>query len=74
MTLEDIKYLLIYTRSVFGVKAEVPKTTEKEFDPDVLRALLLNHRRWFRILNVFIVADLVAFTGATLFGLIFNWS
>ena len=63
MTLEDIKYLLIYTRRVFGVKASIPARTETEFDPKVLHKYLRKNKSWQFGLNITIILDLMIITG-----------
>jgi len=70
MTLEDIKFLLIFTRKVFGVKSEVKIKNEKPFDKEGLRKLLLAHRKWQQALTGLVILVLIGLTGIGIYGFI----
>jgi hypothetical protein len=70
MTLSDIKYLLIYTRKVFGVKHEILADTTKDFDPIVFRQLLKSHKAWQYALNSSVILELVILTGLGVYAFI----
>lgn len=70
MTLVDIKYLLIYTRKVFGVKHEISAETTNDFDPIVFRKLLKNHKAWQYALNAAVIIELVIITGLGVYAFI----
>ncbi|NHJ47115.1 MAG: hypothetical protein FK733_04935 [Asgard group archaeon] len=63
LTLEDVKYLMIYTRKVFGVRAVVPQKSDITFNPDKFRQLLKSNNAWRFTLNVTIIIELLAITG-----------
>lgn len=70
MTLDDIKYLLIYTRKIFGAKSSIPVKDKIDFEPEVLRKYLTKNRRWQFGLNIAIILDLLIITGFGIFGFI----
>lgn len=70
LTLEDIKFLLIFTRKVFGVKTEVTSQNSKPFDSDNLRKMLLRHRNWQKVLTALVIFVLITFTGLGIYGVI----
>ncbi|NHJ04231.1 MAG: hypothetical protein EAX90_05375 [Candidatus Heimdallarchaeota archaeon] len=72
MTLEDIKYLLIYTRKVFGVKSTVDETKIKEYDPNRMRLLLLRNKRWQQTLTFLVILTVLVITGAGIYGVVIN--
>jgi hypothetical protein len=63
LTLEDVKYLMIYTRKVFGVRAVVPQKPEIAFNPEKLRKLLRANRQWRFVMNITIFIELFIITG-----------
>ncbi len=78
LTLEDIKFLLIYTRKVFGVKTEVASQNGKPFSEENLRKLLQHHKYWQKILTVLVIFVLFILTGLGIYGVvieanILNW-
>lgn len=70
MTLEDIKFLLIFTRKVFGVKTEVTSKNDKPFDSDNLRKTLLHHKNWQKVLTLLVIFVLICLTGLGIYGVI----
>ena len=70
MTLEDIKFLLIYTRKVFGVKSEVEEHKIKEFDADKMRLSLKIHKRWQQTLTASVILTVLAISAAGIYGFI----
>lgn len=72
MTLEDIKYLLIFTRKVFGVKSTLDETKIKEYDPYRMRLLLLRNKRWQHTLTLLVILTVLAITGAGIYGVVIN--
>ncbi|MBD3191678.1 MAG: hypothetical protein GF308_13605 [Candidatus Heimdallarchaeota archaeon] len=70
MTLRDIKFLLIYTRRVFGVKADIQSVPQEDFNLDVLRQAMIRHRLWVKILNGCIIALLGLITSGVIYGVI----
>lgn len=70
MTLVDIKFLLIYTRKVFGVKHEISEETTNDFDPIAFRKLLKKHKAWQYALNVSVILELVIITGLGVYAFI----
>jgi len=70
MTLVDIKYLLIYTRKVFGVKHEISAETTNDFDPIAFRKLLRSHKAWQYALNTSVILELVIITGLGVYAFI----
>lgn len=72
LTLEDVKFLLIYTRKIFGVKATVNENPSIEFHPDNLRNLLIKNKRWQFTLNITIIIELLLLTGSGIYGFLFN--
>jgi len=70
MTLEDIKFLLIFTRKVFGVKAEVTAKSDKPFDSENLRKMLLRHKKWQKILTALVIFVLLSLTGLGVYGVV----
>ena len=72
MTVEDIKYLLIYTRKVFGVKSSVEETGINEYDPIRMRLLLQRNKRWQHTLTILVILTALAITGAGIYGIIKN--
>ncbi len=70
MTLEDIKYLLIYTRKIFGVKATIPAKVETKFDPKILRKSLNANKKWQFALNITVIVELMIITGGGVYGFI----
>ncbi len=70
MTLVDIKYLLIYTRKVFGVKHEILAETTNDFDPIIFRKLLKSHKAWQYALNAAVIIELVIITGLGVYAFI----
>lgn len=72
MTLVDIKYLLIYTRQVFGVKHEISEEATTDFDPAAFRTLLRNHKAWQYTLNASVIFELIIITGLGVYAFILN--
>lgn len=72
LTLEDVKFLLIYTRKIFGVKATVDENPSIEFNPDNLKDLLLKSKRWQFALNVSIIIELILLTSMGIYGFLIN--
>ncbi|NHJ31785.1 MAG: hypothetical protein FK732_02875 [Asgard group archaeon] len=72
MTMVDIKYLLIYTRKVFGVKSEISSDVLQQFDPIVFRRLLMRQKIWQYILNATVILDLLVITGLGVYAFILN--
>ncbi len=72
MTLVDIKYLLIYTRKVFGVKHEISEEATNDFDPIAFRKLLRKHKAWQFALNASVISELVIITGLGVYAFILN--
>jgi hypothetical protein len=72
LTLADVKFLLIYTRKVFGVRATVPSLPKIDYDPNKLRKFLLANKRWRFVLNLTIIADLFIVTGGGIFLFIYE--
>lgn len=70
MTLEDIKFLLIYTRRVFGVRATLQARQEEEIDLDNLRQAMIQHRRWFKVLNGCVILLLGLITSGIIYGVL----
>jgi len=70
MTLDDIKYLLIYTRKVFGVKHEISVEATNDFDPIAFRKLLRSHKAWQFALNVSVILEIVIITGLGVYAFI----
>ncbi|MGC9780148.1 MAG: hypothetical protein HZR80_12965 [Candidatus Heimdallarchaeota archaeon] len=70
MTLEDIKYLLIYTRKIFGVKATIPAKVETEFDSNILRKYLKTNKKWQFALNITVIVELMIITAGGIYGFI----
>jgi len=66
LTIEDIKYLLIYTRRIFGVKTYSEKSVIA-FNPEIFRKLLLKNKTWQYLLNVNIILDLFIITGGGIY-------
>ncbi len=72
MTLVDIKYLLIYTRQVFGVKHEISEEATKDFDPITFRSLLRKHKAWQYALNATVIFELIIITGLGVYAFILD--
>ncbi len=72
LTLDDIKYLLIYTRKVFGVKTEVTSKNDKPFHSENLRKMLLHHKNWQKVLTALVFFALIILTGLGIYGVIIN--
>ena len=70
MTLVDIKYLLIYTRQVFGVKHEISEEATNDFDPIAFRKLLRSHKAWQYALNASVIFELIIITGLGVYAFI----
>lgn len=83
LTLEDIKYLLIYTRKVFKVKASTTADAKKKLDVEKLKSNLLKNKRWKFTLNIAIIIELALITTGGIIGymleidilawMLFNW-
>ncbi|NHJ85050.1 MAG: hypothetical protein FK734_06280 [Asgard group archaeon] len=72
MTLEDIRFLLIFTRKVFRVKPSISSGEEVEFNPSELRLNLIRNKRWLFSLNITIIITLLALTASGIYGAIMN--
>ncbi|MCE7744710.1 MAG: hypothetical protein GPJ52_06205 [Candidatus Heimdallarchaeota archaeon] len=72
MTLVDIKYLLIYTRKVFGVKYEISEEVTTDFNPIAFRKLLKSHKAWQYALNVSVIFELIIITGLGVYAFILD--
>ncbi len=70
MTLVDIKFLLLFTRKVFGVKAEISEDVTNVFDPETFRQLLRKHKLWQYVLNFTIILELILITGLGVYAFI----
>jgi len=70
MTLDDVRFLLVYTRKVFSVKATIQEDAQATLDPVRLRKLLLSSRRWQYALNATIILELLLLSGGGIFGVI----
>jgi Na+/melibiose symporter-like transporter len=67
LTLEDVKYLMIYTRKVFGVRAVVSQKADTTFNPNKLRELLKSNKNWRFALNITIIIELLGLTGGGIY-------
>lgn len=74
MTVRDIKYLLLYTRKVFGVKPTVQevKPGDKKVSATELRRLLITNRRWLYFLNGIFILEFLLVTFGGVMGYIYN--
>ncbi|MCK5183280.1 MAG: hypothetical protein KAQ95_03155 [Candidatus Heimdallarchaeota archaeon] len=70
MTLVDIKYLLIYTRQVFGVKHEISEEATNDYDSIAFRKLLRSHKAWQYALNASVIFELIIITGLGVYAFI----
>jgi hypothetical protein len=72
LTLDDVKYLLIYTRKIFGVEATINENPSIDFNPDDLRDLLTKNKKWQFALNISIIIELILLTGGGIIGFLLN--
>jgi len=70
MTLVDIKFLLLYTRKVFGVKSEISEEVTNDFDPEAFRHILRKHKSWQHALNFTVILELIIITGLGVYAFI----
>lgn len=70
MNLDDIRFLLIYTRKVFGVKSEVLETNGKELNTEKFRYDLIAHKNWQRGITISFIFTLITITGIGIYGFI----
>jgi hypothetical protein len=74
LTLQDLKYLLIYTRKVFGVQPFLafPDDRDARIDLEKLRKLFKRNHHWQNALNFTILIGLLEITGFGVVGFINN--
>ncbi|RLI72097.1 hypothetical protein DRO91_04545 [Candidatus Heimdallarchaeota archaeon] len=70
MTLDDVRFLLVYTRKVFSVKATIREEEKVALDPDRFRKLLVSNKRWQYALNATIILELFLISGGGIYGFI----
>ncbi|MFW9921674.1 MAG: hypothetical protein ACFFDW_00095 [Candidatus Thorarchaeota archaeon] len=70
MNLDDIRFLLVYTRKIFGVKTSIEETSEKELNIEKFRYDLIAHRNWQRGINISVILTMILVTGIGIYGFI----